>query len=123
MERFFRWHVSGDIVDIDYLRHMVKIAEELPHTMFLAFTKQYDIVNQFVAEGGSIPNNLKIIFSAWKGFPMNNPYDFPTSEVIFKDTEIQDSWKICGGNCSTCACRGVGCWELQKGETIAFYKH
>lgn len=123
MERFFRWHVSGDIVDRDYFERMVTIANELPHTNFLVFTKRYDIINGFMADGGQIPENLKVIFSGWNGFEMVNPYSFPESQVIFKDTVIDDSWKICGGNCSECACRGVGCWELKKGETIAFYKH
>lgn len=33
---FFRWHVSGDIIDTDYLHNMVKIARELKNDFFLA---------------------------------------------------------------------------------------
>ena len=32
---FFRYHVSGDIPDMDYLRMMVEIARELPFTNFM----------------------------------------------------------------------------------------
>ena len=28
-----------------------------------------------------------------------------------------------GGNCTACACAGIGCLELQNGETIAIYQH
>ena len=46
-----------------------------------------------------------------------------TAAVILKGKEPDPKYKICGGNCTECACRGVGCWELKKSETIAFYEH
>ena len=120
--KYFRFHVSGDIPDMNYLDRMVKLAQELPGTTFLAFTKQYNFVNNFL-EYAQIPDNLKIIFSAWPGMEMKNQHNLPVAHVIFKGSEPADDWKICGGNCSECACRGVGCWELKKGEHIAFYEH
>lgn len=121
--RFFRFHVSGDIIDADYLDRMVKIARELKGTQFLAFTKNYEDVNAYF-ETHKQPKNLKLIFSLpFDGATIENPHNLPTAAVIFRDTVPADNWKICGGNCTECACRGVGCWELKKGETIAFYKH
>ena len=120
--KYFRFHVSGDIYDMNYLDRMVKLAQDLPGTTFLAFTKQYNFVNNFL-QYAAIPDNLKIIFSEWPGMEMYNPYNLPVAHVIFKGSEPADDWKICGGNCSECACRGVGCWELKKGEHIAFYEH
>lgn len=121
--RFFRYHVSGDIPNAAYFAEMVKTAEEIPTTKFLAFTKQYQTVNDFINAGGVIPENLKIIFSSWGAWKCENPHNLPTSEVIFKGCEPSEDWKICGGNCTECACRGVGCWEVKNGETIAFYEH
>lgn len=121
--RFFRYHVSGDIPNAAYFAEMVKTAEEIPTTKFLAFTKQYKTVNGFINGGGVIPENLKIIFSSWGAWKCENPHNLPTSEVIFKGCEPSEDWKICGGNCTECACRGVGCWEVKNGETIAFYEH
>lgn len=40
-QRFFRWHVSGDIVNIDYLMGMIQVAKDNPKCEFLAFTKAY----------------------------------------------------------------------------------
>lgn len=121
--RFFRYHVSGDIPNVEYFAAMIRTAEELPNTNFLAFTKQYNIVNSYIENGGKIPQNLKIIFSNWGAWKCHNPHGLPMSEVIFKGSAPAEDWKICGGNCTACACRGVGCWELQNGETIAFYEH
>ena len=120
--KYFRFHVSGDIPDMNYLDRMVKLAQDLPGTTFLAFTKQYNFVNYFL-QYAAIPDNLKIIFSEWPGMPMKNPHNLPVAHVIFKGQEPADDWKTCGGNCSECACRGVGCWELKNGEHIAFYEH
>ena len=123
VNRYFRFHVSGDIVDLDYLDRMVKLARELKGTTFLAFTKNYEDVNQYFKDHKK-PANLKLIFSLpFTGARIDNPHNLPTAAVILKGQEPEESWKICGGNCTECACRGVGCWELKKGETIAFYEH
>ena len=123
MERFFRFHVSGDIIDQDYLHRMCKLARECKHTTFMAFTKNYKDVNAYF-ENHRQPKNLKIIFSLpFDNSQIENPHNLPTAAVILKGTTPADNWKICGGNCQECACRGVGCWELKKGETIAFDEH
>ena len=123
MARYFRYHVSGDIPNGHYLKMMIKTAEELPGTNFLAFTKQYEIVNDYLNDGNRIPANLKIIFSNWGAWKCDNPHNMPTCEIILKGSDPAPNWKICGGNCTECACRGIGCWELKQGETIAIYQH
>ena len=123
MTRFFRFHVSGDIPDAAYFVGMVETAAALPGTNFLAFTKQYKIVNDYINAGGRIPENLKIIFSNWYAWKCENPYNLPTCEIIDKNGAPGETWNICGGNCTSCSCRGIGCWEIKNGETIAIYKH
>lgn len=124
MNKYFRFHVSGDIPSKNYFAEMVRIAERNPGTQILAFTKQYDIVNGHISKYGALPVNLHLIFSQWgDNWQVPNPYNLPTSAVIFKGQEPRDDWKVCGGNCTECACRGVGCWELKPGETIAFHEH
>jgi hypothetical protein len=121
--RFFRYHVSGDIPNIEYFKNMIQLAQELPGTQFLAFTKQYNIVNEYLNNGGTIPENLKILFSNWGAWKCENPHRLPTCEIVLKGSEPAPDWKICGGNCTACACAGIGCWELKNGETIAIYEH
>lgn len=123
MTKFFRYHVSGDIPDVHYFNFMCSIASAIPTTKFLAFTKQYEIVNHALNSGLVIPDNLKIIFSNWGSWKCENPHNLPVCEIILKGNKPEDHWKICGGNCSDCACAGIGCWELKNGETIAIYEH
>lgn len=121
---YFRWHASGDIVDPQYFQGMVKLANELPRTLFLAFTKKFEIVNEYINNGGTIPSNLNIVFSAWgSDFEVVNPYRFPVSHVRFKDpkknTKIPTNAAECGGNCSEC----LHCWTIQRGESVVFNAH
>ena len=133
-QRFFRWHVCGDIVDEYYFTQMVRTAHELSDTIFLAFTKKYDIVNEYVNKYGdfAIPNNLVIIFSAWKGMKLINPHNFPVAFVCRHWKKITDKLRkifkrqhvhLCGGDCTECCKQGVGCFYAKKGGRIALPKH
>lgn len=115
---FFRWHVSGDIIDTEYLYEMCAIATMFPDTTFLAFTKQYDIVNSYPYD---IPDNLTIIFSAWPGLEMDNPNNYPVA--WYQDgteTRIPAEHLRCPGNCETCGM----CFNIKKtGLDVVFNKH
>ena len=120
---YFRYFVGGDIPNLDFLKMMVKIANKVKTCKYLAFTKNYKLVNDYLLKGGKLPKNLKIVFSKWGKTQINNPFNLPTSGVIFKGDEILKSDKICGGNCANCICQNVGCWMLRNGEEIKFLKH
>lgn len=123
MTRYFRYHVSGDIPDMTYLKAMVILAEALPHTEFLAFTKQHEIINAYLDNGGTIPANLHMILSNWYAWKSANPHNLPVCEVYDHDDDTAPGWQLCGGNCTACAKAGRGCWNLRNGETIAIKKH
>lgn len=125
MSRFFRFHVSGDIPDNVYFAHIVEIAEKNPHCEILCFTKKYDIVNDFLDFGGKLPNNLHMVFSVWKGLPVDNPHLLPEAHLRYRDgsTTASDAAKECRGNCSDCAITDSGCWSLKHGEQVVFNEH
>lgn len=111
---FIRWHVSGEIADVDYFAHMVDIARRFPSRRFWTYTKQYAFVNLYVAEhGGSIaaaiPSNLVVMFSNWDGFPMDNPYGFPVFYTVLKGHKAPAGFYRCGGNCDFCKEHNCGC--------------
>lgn len=123
--RYFRWHVSGDIVGPSYLAMMVRVANACPGTRFLCFTKRFELINMYISERGPLPENLQILFSAWAGLDVPNPYNLPMTHVIYRDgsTTAPAAHYTCGGNCTECLCQGVGCWHLKPGEHLAFYEH
>lgn len=124
MSTHFRFGVSGDIYNADYFEHIVELTRKNKHCEVLCFTKQYDIVNNYLKHH-KLPKNLHLIFSAWKGLEMPNPYNLPEAHVMFRDgtTTASDGAKYCSGNCSVCSIEKKGCWTLQKGSQILFAEH
>lgn len=148
LSRFFRFHVSGDIPDEAYFRHMVEAARKNPHCQILCFTKKFEIVNEYISEEylagirgttirpalcnmyenvvrAVIPDNLHITFSAWVGLDLVNPFSLPVAHVRYRDGTTTASEKAveCGGNCSDCAVTEGGCWSLKAGEEVVFREH
>lgn len=123
---YFRFFVSGDIYDKDFLENMVLCAKKNKHCNILCFTKKYSLVNEYL-EHHRLPKNLKIVFSAWKGLEMPNPYKLPTAEVMYKDgtstAEEGKKYIYCSGNCSECISENRNCWNLKKGEGVIFAEH
>ena len=121
--QLFRFHVSGDIPNGFYLAMVAYLANCNPFCKVLMFTKRYELVNDFIRDNGSIPSNLKILFSGWTNLKPENPYNLPETTVYAKDEDFRPEWKACGGNCLDCALHCGGCWDAKSGETVAFKIH
>lgn len=128
-QRFFRWHVSGDIVDKEYFRGMIRVAQENPKCEFLAFTKAYETVNRAIELGAVIPENLHLLYSAAPNTHMSNPYNLPECHINFQDP-AQNTYKggaeyeyHCTGNCTECAVNGCGCFFLKRGDVTIINQH
>lgn len=117
--KFFRWHVAGDILDYDYFCQMVDIAREFPEFIFWTYTKMYYIVNEWCDKNGreNLPKNLSIMYSEWKTVdengnyvvvPFDNPYNFPVFAVRFKGEDAPKMHR-CPGNCDICKETKHGC--------------
>jgi len=110
---FFRWHVSGDILDQLYLNSMASLARNYPDTQFLAFTKMYHL------NYANMPKNLHIVFSAWPGTNMPRK-NFPIAYMQDgTENRVPSDARECPGNCESCGM----CWSLKKGESVVFHKH
>lgn len=132
----FRWFTCGDIPTAEFLACMVDIAKNCPGVKFWAYTKKYNIVNDYLDEHGaySIPDNLCVIFSHWLNrdgsyLEMPNPYNLPTSEFIPLGREelTETVTHICP--CSDpdslehCANCEHPCYTLKRGESMALLEH
>lgn len=122
--KYARFHSSGDIVDYGYLVGMCRVARKCKTTQILCFTKKYELVNEYVADGHRIPSNLHIVFSGWDNFIPDNPYNFPMTYIWFpnkpeRNENIPENAIPCTGNCATCH----ACWTLKKGQSVKFKKH
>lgn len=122
--RELRINVGGDLTETDF-EYVKKLGEDNPKTMILFFTKNYKGINHFL-DHAEFPENVKPIMSAWCGMEMDNPHNLPCSHVLYEDgttTAPEYGAVYCGGNCSECAFKGEGCWNLKKGEHVIFKAH
>lgn len=111
--KYFRWHVAGDIVDRNYFARMVDIARRHPDFTFWTYTKMYWIVNEHIERFGALPENLHVMFSKWDGLPMDNPHNLPVFACRLKEGN-KDPFDFehchkCPGNCDICKAAGRGC--------------
>ena len=109
--KMFRWHVSGDIIDLDYFCRMVEIARNHPDFIFWTYTKMYHIVNEYCDRYGkeSIPENFSVMFSEWKGMELVNPYHFGEFRALYENESIPENTYYCPGNCDICKAARRGC--------------
>lgn len=115
----FRWNVAGDVLNVEYLEMILRIARKLKNVKFLLFTKKYELINENLK---SKPRNLSLVFSAWNGLEFDNPNNYPIAYVEDKknlDSRIPKNTKPCNGDCSQC----MTCWDLKKRESVTFKKH
>lgn len=115
--KFFRWHVAGDIIDMDYFSRMCEIARRHPDFKFWTYTKNYKVVNNYK---GTIPSNFVIMFSEWRGLEMENPQGRPEFRVVFHDDPVKPVGFYCPGNCDVCKRLNRGCIA---GETTYCNEH
>lgn len=119
--KYFRFHVAGDIIDNDYFKRMIETAKNHPDFIIWTYTKQYKIVNDYCNkyDKQSIPENLHIMFSEWRGMQLVNPYNFPEFRVVFKGETPPEGF-YCPGNCDVCKQLNRGCLA---GETTYCHEH
>lgn len=116
--KMFRWHVSGDILNQDYLERMKRVAIAFPNIKFLAFTKAHHL------DFTGLPANLSIVASMWPGWGNENAVRAQGLSIAWMqdgtENRVSGSAIECPGNCDTC---GV-CWSLAKrGLDVVFNKH
>ena len=72
--KVLRFHSAGEIINYNYLLHMVKLAVELPKIQFYCYTKRFDLIDRYLKEFKNFPKNFVVNISVWH----NNikDYDF-----------------------------------------------
>ena len=111
--KYLRFHVSGEIVDLEHFALMVETAKRFPDFIIWTYTKMYWIVNEYIRQNGGtkdcIPANFTVMFSEWNGLPIDNPYEMPVFRCVYPEEKKPNNCMKCPGNCDTCKENKIGC--------------
>lgn len=98
---FFRWHVGGDIPNMEYAKMTMELATEFPTTKFLAFTK----TAFFTAL--TPPKNLYVRRSTWGDFDSMPNSAYSETRFIPRGETAPAGFVRCTGECEKCR----ACWS------------
>lgn len=117
---------SGDFPNYEFLEKLVDVCKKTPQVKYMAFTKKYELVNEYINKNGNLPDNLNIILSAWdKLWDVPNPHNLGVAYVDFDDKRLNAEFPknafMCPGRESTCSACGA-CWN-KKLKAVVFKQH
>ena len=119
-KRYFRWHDSGDLQNINHLTAINEIALALPEVQFWLPTREIKIVRLWQQLNGEFSPNLIVRISAHMNDAQpNHKITGYASGVIDKSTDLKG--RECpapnqGNECLDCR----ACWSE---ETVLYHKH
>ena len=121
-----RWFDSGDMADAEFFERMIDVCKKTPNVKHMAFTKKYEIVNEYIDKNGALPENLNVMFSAWDRFwDVPNPHGLGVAYIDFNDKRLNPEFPknafICPGRDSTCSACSV-CFS-KKVKAVVFHQH
>lgn len=83
-----RWHDSGDLQSVEHLTKICAVAAATPFLWHWLPTRELQIVKDYVARGGIVPDNLVIRVSATM-VDGNATKAWPTTSGVHKDAAAQ----------------------------------
>ena len=125
--KYFRWHDSGDLQSVQHLENIAKIARKLPSVKFWLPTREYQIVKDWLLNGGVRPKNLTIRLSAHM---VNGPLPIKLAKElgvrvsgVHTHDQLPTDAKICeartrGNVCGPCR----ACWD-NRVLAVSYEKH
>jgi len=117
---YFRWHDAGDIQSKNHFKNICDVAKKTPHILHWIPTREHKIVNDFVKDGNTIPDNLIVRISATKvdGKPPSNAMHTSTVHKDKKAIGFACPSSLQDGKCQDCR----ACWDTNI-KNISYKKH
>ena len=110
--QWFRWHDSGDLQSSDHLDAICRVCRLTPDVHHWLPTREYRIVQEYIAAGNPIPNNLNIRLSAHMVDGPAPLLEGLTASTVSTGSAPMDDSHSCpapaqGNKCDTCR----ACWN------------
>jgi hypothetical protein len=122
---YFRWHDAGDLQSSAHLSLIADVARATPGTKHWLPTREYSMVREYLADGGTIPANLIVRLSAmFADVPAKVPASLqgvPGIDVSNVHQHAAPNGRACpaskqGNECRACR----ACW---KPGAVSYHAH
>ena len=117
---YHRWHDAGDLQSVEHLTKICAVAAMTSRVKHWLPTRELGIVQDYVARGGMVPDNLLIRVSATMvdGSPTRA---WPHTSTVH--TVVTKGLRVCpaptqGNKCGQCR----ACWS-KKVSNVSYHKH
>ena len=119
---YMRHHDSGDLQSVDHLLKICAVAALTPDIKHWLPTREFDIVQAYIAKGGRVPNNLTIRVSATM-VDGRATSKWSTTSGVHTDPPAWGKRHVCpaplqGNNCGECR----ACWSREVAH-VSYHKH
>jgi len=121
-KNYFRWHDSGDLISMEHLNAIIKIARRLPKIKFWVPTKELWLVNFWLIDNDNrIPKNLCIRISGTMVDKEAPDVCLPVSNVHTKEPlgKVCPAIEVHSG-CGKLGCRK--CWD-KRVKAVSYRRH
>jgi hypothetical protein len=115
-----RWFDSGDLQTVAMLRQIVAVCDATPHIRHWLPTQERKFVQQFLDDGGTIPENLVVRISGTK--INGRAPNFPNTSTVFDKhgAPVGNECRARHNNNSCGDCRA--CWDKSVAN-VSYPKH
>lgn len=108
--RTLRFHVEGEIVDMDHFGRIVKLAAAHPGWKIWMYSKMDIIVDAYISKYGPLPSNLSVMRSQWgTNKRVENPYNLGRFITVLPGENPPAGIWECPYDCEICKRAGRGC--------------
>lgn len=105
--KWFRWHDSGDLQNMEHLLKIVEVAVKCPSTKFWVPTRENALVSKYISTFGDFPDNLVVRVSGAMIDGLQPLRFVNTSTVSSTHSEVTCPAYTQGGKCGDCRM----CWD------------
>ena len=113
--KYFRWHDSGDVVNMQHLKNIVEVCNRTPSVSHWLPTRESKLITEYKKTIGAFPGNLCVRISATKVDGKPSKVHGVTSTVHSKEAPYHGVRCIApdqGGECGDCR----KCWDINVGN-------
>lgn len=120
---YFRYFVTGDVPDANYVKRMIQCANYFPNTYFRWSSKHYNYLHAYFRIPKRFrPQNLIVLVSSWPNYPLSQElmkHRIAWTVDSREKRHLKRDYVMCKGSCMDC----LKCYDPNETRDVVMIKH